>query len=72
MATEQLILSNIYQLPENMKLEVLHFVEFLKKRSLPQENAVISKHTRKAGSAKGKYKMANDFNAPLEDFKEYM
>lgn len=27
---------------------------------------------RKAGSAKGKYKLAPDFDEPLEDFKEYM
>lgn len=27
---------------------------------------------RKAGSAKGKYKIAPDFDEPLEDFKEYM
>ena len=24
------------------------------------------------GSAKGKYRMAEDFDAPLEDFKDYM
>ncbi len=33
--------------------------------SLPQRR-------RKAGSAKGLVKMADDFDAPLEDFKEYM
>lgn len=27
---------------------------------------------REAGSAKGKFKLAPDFDAPLEDFKEYM
>jgi antitoxin (DNA-binding transcriptional repressor) of toxin-antitoxin stability system len=27
---------------------------------------------RKAGSAKGKIRMAPDFDEPLEDFKEYM
>ena len=27
---------------------------------------------RKRGSAKGLIKMADDFDAPLEDFKEYM
>jgi hypothetical protein len=30
------------------------------------------KGLRKAGSAEGKYKLASDFDAPLEDFKEYM
>jgi antitoxin (DNA-binding transcriptional repressor) of toxin-antitoxin stability system len=28
-------------------------------------------HQRKAGSAKGMVKMADDFDAPLEDFDEY-
>jgi len=28
--------------------------------------------SRKAGSAKGKIRMAPDFDAPLDDFKEYM
>lgn len=27
---------------------------------------------RKAGSAKGKFELAPDFDAPLKDFKEYM
>lgn len=29
-------------------------------------------HPRKAGSAKGMVKMSSDFDAPLEDFAEYM
>jgi hypothetical protein len=32
----------------------------------------VMKGLRKAGSAKDKYKIAPDFDAPLEDFKEYM
>ncbi|MBA3872437.1 MAG: DUF2281 domain-containing protein [Anaerolineae bacterium] len=30
------------------------------------------KKRRKAGSAKGLIEMADDFDAPLEDFKDYM
>jgi len=33
---------------------------------------VQSKARRKAGSAKGLVSMAEDFDEPLEDFKEYM
>lgn len=29
-------------------------------------------HPRKAGSAKGMLKMSDDFDAPLDDFAEYM
>jgi antitoxin (DNA-binding transcriptional repressor) of toxin-antitoxin stability system len=31
-----------------------------------------AKGPRKAGSAKGPIKMADDFDAPLEEFEEYM
>jgi Protein of unknown function (DUF2281) len=69
--TDKLILSEIYQLPETLKLEVLHFTQFLKKE---YEHKVVSKPTQERvfGKSKGRYKMATDFNAPLEDFKEYM
>ena len=71
MTEEKMILSEIYQLPENLKKEVLHYIEFLKQQhNLPTENG--KPKPRKAGSAKGKYKPAPDFDAPLEDFKEYM
>jgi len=30
------------------------------------------RHPRQFGSARGLIKMADDFDAPLEDFKEYM
>ena len=33
---------------------------------------VKSAHRRKFGSAKGKIKLAKDFDAPLTDFREYM
>ncbi|EDN70793.1 hypothetical protein BGP_5515 [Beggiatoa sp. PS] len=31
--TEQLIFSQLYQLPENLKWEVLHYIEFLVKKT---------------------------------------
>lgn len=68
--TEQLILRELHTLPEAMKVEVLHFVQFLK-QAKPTRVTAIRKR-RKAGSAKGKYVLAPDFNAPLADFKEYM
>jgi hypothetical protein len=66
---EKLILSQIQQLPEQLRQEVLHYIEFLQTKY----NAKNRKsRNRKAGSAKDKYKLAPDFDAPLEDFKEYM
>jgi antitoxin (DNA-binding transcriptional repressor) of toxin-antitoxin stability system len=33
---------------------------------------IVSSKPRKAGSARGLVKMANDFDAPLDDFNEYL
>jgi hypothetical protein len=71
MIEEKKILSQIEQLPENLKTEVLHYIEFLQEKHAKQTNPATNKK-RKAGSAKGKYKPASDFDEPLEDFKEYM
>ena len=56
-------------LPDDMKKEVGDFVDFLKSKSVAKENAKIS---RRAGLAKGLIHMREDFDEPLEDFKEYM
>lgn len=69
MTEEKVILAQIQQLPEQLKQEVLHYIEFLQKKYALQNQ---KNKNRKAGSAKGKYKLAPDFDAPLEDFKEYM
>lgn len=60
--------SKINTLPLELKTEVNDFVDFL-----------LSKKTKKNksrkpvfGSAKGKIKISDDFDAPLEDFKDYM
>lgn len=63
--TEQLILRELQHIPEEMKVQVLHFVQFLKhKHSLSQ----TERKPRKAGSAEGKYSLAPDFDEPLKDF----
>ena len=77
MVTEKLILSEIYKLPETLKLEVLHFIVFLK-----QENKIKNKkfiginsndnNIRIFGKSKNKYILAPDFDSPLDDFKEYL
>lgn len=69
MTEEKIILSQIQRLPEQLRQEVLHYAEFLQAKHDAQNQK--SKH-RKAGTAKGKYRLAPDFNQPLEDFEEYM
>ncbi len=70
--TEQLIYSQLYQLPENLKVEVLHYIEFLLKKQHNQVSKSKQHKKRIFGSAKGKYQLAPDFDAPLNDFKDYM
>ena len=60
--------NKIISLPENLRHEVQDFIDFLQaKRS--QE---ISEKSRTFGSLKGKIKMSEDFDDPIEDFKDYM
>ncbi len=63
-----LIFNKIASLPDNLKTEVSDFIEFLALKS-KKKNA---NKKPKFGSAKGLFKMSQDFDAPLEDFKEYM
>ncbi len=69
--TEQTLIQEIHTLPESLKQEVLHFVQFLKQKQTVEEKPT-KRRKRKAGSAKGEIIMADDFEAPLEDFAEYM
>ncbi len=69
---EQTLIQEIHTLPESLKQEVLHFVQFLKQKQNIQIESPKPRKKRKAGSAKGEIIMADDFDAPLEDFAEYM
>lgn len=52
----------------DLKKEVQDFIEFLKSKV---KNENLQKQ-RKFGTAKGFFEMHDDFDEPLEDFKEYM
>lgn len=65
--TELQLYTKIYQLPEEMKKEVSDFIDFLlsrKKKTKPKKPIF--------GCASGQIKMTDDFDAPLEDFNNYM
>ncbi len=69
--TNQLILFQLQQLPETRKQEVLDFIGYL--FSKHQIGKTPTKKNRpQFGRTKGKYRMAEDFDAPLEIFKDYM
>lgn len=61
--------NDIETLPENLKEEVKDFVESLKRKVQKQEP---EKKKREYGYAKGAFIMSDDFDEPLEDFKDYM
>lgn len=68
-AADQLIVLQLQQLPDKLKKEVLDFIGLLfSKHNLKP----AQKNKPKFGSAKGKYKVSADFDAPLEIFKDYM
>jgi hypothetical protein len=62
------ILNLIRQLPSDLRLNLLREIEKeYKMKSVPKH-----KNGRGLGIWKGKVWMAEDFNEPLEEFKEYM
>ena len=60
--------NKITSLPEDLKKQVADFVESLEAKS----HTKAEKKERKFGYAKDFFKMSDDFDEPLEDFKEYM
>ncbi|MEE3718465.1 DUF2281 domain-containing protein [Tumidithrix elongata RA019] len=64
-------------MPKEIKVAVLDYAEYLiNKHSQSNSHAIVQTQTpskkRQAGLLKGKIWMADDFDAPLEDMKDYM
>lgn len=68
--TNQIIISKLQQMPLSIQQEALHYIEFL----LAKHGINQKPHKkRKAGTMKNLVSyIAADFDAPLDDFKEYM
>jgi mRNA-degrading endonuclease RelE of RelBE toxin-antitoxin system len=67
--SETQLIEKVKKLPAAYQKEVEDFVDFiLEKKINPQK---IEKQ-RTLGLLKGKMKMSPDFDAPLDDFKDYM
>jgi hypothetical protein len=71
MISPQLI-ATLDKLPPPLQAEILHYAEYLvaKYTPLPQPETPPQIY-RQAGTMKGMFKMAEDFDAPLEDLKDY-
>ena len=67
--------SLLLQLPEPLKVEVLHYVEYLTSRRVSAvsqlENRPETSKRNGFGILKGKVMIADDFDAPLEEFADY-
>ncbi len=62
-----MLISKIQTLPPSMLKEVNDFVDFLKSKTKKDKIK-----ERQFGCAKGLIVIHDDFDSPLEDFKEYM
>ncbi|MBD2579311.1 DUF2281 domain-containing protein [Oscillatoria sp. FACHB-1406] len=77
MTIEATILKNVEKLPDSVKQAVLLYTEFLVSQyanGKPEEAQEKPKKKRFAGSMKGTFvlPLPDDFDEPLEDFKDYM
>lgn len=64
------LLEKVKKIPPAYQQEVEDFIDFIlsKKRPGAAERGV----QRKVGLLRGKLQMADDFDEPLDDFKDYM
>jgi hypothetical protein len=60
--------TEISSLPDDLKQEVSNFITSLKKKS----KAGNGIKERKFGYAKDLFKVSDDYDEPLDDFKEYI
>jgi hypothetical protein len=69
---EQIILSKIYMLSsDSLRSELIDYLDFLLTKQF-SEKQPNKKRKPKFGCAKGKFIISDDFDAPLDEFKEYM
>lgn len=65
--------SKFSSLPEHLKSEVADFIDFLLAKSKSGKIKNGEKEPKPMfGSGQGMFKMKKGFDAPLDDFKEYM
>ncbi len=67
--TDLTLYQKITSLPDSVKKEVDDFIEFVIQKNKGEKE---SKNHPKAGFLKGTFKVSDDFDEPLDDFKDYM
>jgi hypothetical protein len=63
------LLKKVSELPENLKEEVDTYIDFLLQKHAEKNSP---KKPLRFGMMKGTFIMSDDFDEPLDDFKEYM
>ena len=71
MVSPQLI-STLDKLPADLQVEILHYAEYLAAKYASSQSGTQQQTYRRAGTMKGMFTMAEDFDDPLEDLKDYM
>jgi len=72
MISPQLI-ATLDKLSPTLQTEILHYAEYLAAKHTPTPSSETQPHLyRQAGSMKGMFTMSDDFDAPLDDLKDYM
>jgi hypothetical protein len=66
------LMATLDKLPPDLQTEILHYAEYLAAKYAALQEPDSSIPYRRAGTMKGMFAMADDFDAPLEDLKEYM
>jgi len=56
---------------ENLKKELVNFMDYLLTKQF-SETQKAPKRIPQFGCAKGKFRMSDDFDAPLDHFEDYM
>ena len=67
MTRAELVYQHLKELPDSVAAEVFDFVQFLEHKLAGAK----SRPPRQPGSAKGLMGIADDFSAPLDDFKDH-
>ena len=76
MSIDTEILQTVSTMPASLKLELLHYAKYLRgnyaQKPLSTDQQPVKK--RRSGILKGTFvlPLPDDFDEPLEDFKEYM
>lgn len=70
MIQDKQLLAEFHALPPEKQAEVIDFIGYLRHK---QSSSPPTPRTRNAyGSLRGTFHMAEDFDAPLDDFRPYM